>query len=201
MEHLLIEILGYIGSALVVVSMLMSSVVRLRVVNTVGSVVSTVYGLIIGSFPLVLMNVSLIIINIYNLWKLRATENHYDLVPCSYSDGFIQSFASRYKADIQLYFPDFDGLHSSMDAVYLVLCNGDPAGILLGSREGCAVTASVEYTTPSYRDCSVGKFLYTALPGVGVEQLHVPPASEKHRPYLEKMGYAPAENGYLKNLK
>lgn len=34
---MLIEMLGYLGSLLVVVSMLMSSVVKLRLVNTVGS--------------------------------------------------------------------------------------------------------------------------------------------------------------------
>ena len=44
---LLIELFGYLGSALVVVSMLMSSVVRLRVINTIGSVIFAIYALII----------------------------------------------------------------------------------------------------------------------------------------------------------
>lgn len=34
---MIIEAVGYIGSALVVISMLMSSVVRLRIVNSVGA--------------------------------------------------------------------------------------------------------------------------------------------------------------------
>ncbi|MCR4884486.1 MAG: hypothetical protein K6A68_12995 [Clostridiales bacterium] len=33
----IIELVGYLGSALVVVSMLMTSVVKLRIVNTIGS--------------------------------------------------------------------------------------------------------------------------------------------------------------------
>ena len=37
---MLLEIWGYIGSILVVVSMLMSSIVKLRVINTIGSVIS-----------------------------------------------------------------------------------------------------------------------------------------------------------------
>lgn len=65
-----VELLGYLGSALVVCSMLMTSVVRLRLVNMAGSVLSAVYGLIIGAYPLVLMNACLLAINGWQLWKL-----------------------------------------------------------------------------------------------------------------------------------
>jgi len=65
-----VELLGYLGSALVGCSVLMTSVVRLRLVNMAGSVLSGVYGLIIGSFPLALMNFCLIVINGWNLYRL-----------------------------------------------------------------------------------------------------------------------------------
>ena len=52
----IIEAVGYLGSALVLVSFLMSSVVKLRVVNTVGSLIFTVYALIIRSYPTAVMN-------------------------------------------------------------------------------------------------------------------------------------------------
>ena len=67
---MLIEIFGYIGSALVVISMLMSSIVKLRVINILGSIISGTYAIICGAFPLVLMNACLIVINVYNLYKL-----------------------------------------------------------------------------------------------------------------------------------
>ena len=38
---MIIELIGYLGSALVVFSMLMTSIVKLRVVNTVGCVIFT----------------------------------------------------------------------------------------------------------------------------------------------------------------
>ena len=43
--ELLVELFGYLGSVLVVVSMLMASVVKLRVINTFGSVISGTYAL------------------------------------------------------------------------------------------------------------------------------------------------------------
>ena len=39
---LMIEIFGYIGCIFVIISMLMTSVVKLRVINTVGSSISAV---------------------------------------------------------------------------------------------------------------------------------------------------------------
>ena len=47
----MIELVGYLGSALVVASMLMSSVVKLRVINTLGSGIFAVYALMIHSYP------------------------------------------------------------------------------------------------------------------------------------------------------
>ena len=86
---LMIEIFGYIGSVLVVVSMLMGSIVKLRVVNTVGSIVSGIYALIVGALPLVLMNACLIIINVYNLVKLLKTKQVYDLADANADDSLI----------------------------------------------------------------------------------------------------------------
>ena len=47
----IIEAVGYLGSTLVLVSFLMSSVLRLRLVNTAGSLIFAIYALIIRSCP------------------------------------------------------------------------------------------------------------------------------------------------------
>lgn len=67
---MIIEAVGYIGSALVVISMLMSSVVRLRIVNSVGAGIFTVYALLIRSYPTAVMNFCLVVINLYHLWRM-----------------------------------------------------------------------------------------------------------------------------------
>ena len=85
-----LEIFGYIGSALVVVSLLMASVVKLRIINTLGSVISGTYALIIGSFPLALMNISLIIINLYYLYKLLKTKQQFEIVKATGDDAMVK---------------------------------------------------------------------------------------------------------------
>ena len=64
-----LEIFGYIGSALVVISMMMSSITKLRIVNISGSVISTTYSIIVGAWPIVAMNVSIMIINFYHIFR------------------------------------------------------------------------------------------------------------------------------------
>ena len=79
-KAMFIEIFGYIGTILVIGSMLMSSMVKLRIVSTLGSTVSGIYAMINGALPLVLMNGVIVIINIYNLIKLSKTKQENDLV-------------------------------------------------------------------------------------------------------------------------
>lgn len=52
---MIIEMAGYLGSVLVIVSMLMTSVRKLRVVNAVGAGIFTIYALLIQSYPTALM--------------------------------------------------------------------------------------------------------------------------------------------------
>lgn len=198
----IIEIAGYLGSTLVVVSMLMSSVVKLRVINTIGSCISASYALIIHSYPLALMNICLIIINCYNLAKLLKSEQQYDLIQTDTDDAFLAYFIAHYKQDIQNFFQENDPAVSASDTAYIVCCGAAPAGLLLGkTSENGTLDIIVDYTTPVYRDCSVGKYLYAKLPEQGIRKLTYSGNSQKHAEYLLKMGFIPENGRYEKTLQ
>lgn len=65
-----IEILGHAASVMVVASLLMSNIKKLRIVNLIGSVLFIAYGLYIGSWPVVTMNTAAVLINSYHLIKI-----------------------------------------------------------------------------------------------------------------------------------
>lgn len=67
--HLYLEIFGYIGTALVLLSMAMTSLVKLRLFNMAGSVISLLYALVIGTWPVVLLNTGMIAINAVQLLR------------------------------------------------------------------------------------------------------------------------------------
>lgn len=71
MEAIWLEIFGYIGTALVVVSMMMTSLAWLRALNISGSVISAIYSALSGAWPIVVMNISLIVINAFHLIRER----------------------------------------------------------------------------------------------------------------------------------
>lgn len=197
-KAMMIEAFGYVGSALVVVSMLMSSVVKLRVINTVGSIVSGIYAIICGAFPLALMNGCLIVINVYNLFKLLKTKQEYDLVEGRAEDMSIRYFLEHYIMDIKKYFPEFEKEKVGGAMAYMVYCDGTPSGVLLGKENNGVLDIMIDYSTPAYRDCSVGKYLYSRLPSKGIDTLlFSQKESEPHVVYMKKMGFKKEEDNKI----
>ncbi len=183
------EIIGYVGSALVLVSFLMASVVKLRVVNAVGSTIFAVYALLIHSYPTMIMNICLVLINLYYLWKLRNSAPEYQLVSLSPEEGFVRFFLDEHGEDIAKCFPGRSWEQDTLDRAYLV-CHGEaPAGLLLGREQDGVLDVALDYSTPAYRDASVGRFLLQHLPQEQIRLLRYAGAEEGHLGYLQKMGY------------
>jgi hypothetical protein len=77
-----LELFGYFGTFLILLSMMMTSITKLRVVNMIGSVVSATYAALMGTYPVVLLNVGLILINTLQLIRYikskRVKENQHE---------------------------------------------------------------------------------------------------------------------------
>ncbi len=199
---MMIEIFGYIGSALVVVSMLMSSIVKLRVINTIGSVISGIYAVICGAIPLALMNTCLIMINVYNLIKLLKTEQDYDLVEGGGEDPLVRFVLEHYEKDIRLYFPGFETKDAGEKQTYIVCCGANPAGMIVGEVKDGNLDIMIDYSVPAYRDCSVGAYLYSKLAEGEVHTLRYRGSlSDAHVSYMKKMGFVEEQGAYVKRLK
>jgi hypothetical protein len=65
----MIEILGYLGMILAIISMLMQDIFKLRVINSIACIIFVVYGCYINSYPVIIMNAIVIIINITKLFR------------------------------------------------------------------------------------------------------------------------------------
>jgi len=66
-----IELLGYVATFFVAASFLFKSIVSLRTVNCIGAILFVVYGLLKGSYPVALLNIFLVLVNVYQLWRLK----------------------------------------------------------------------------------------------------------------------------------
>ncbi len=66
-----LELFGYIGTALVLLSMMMTSIIRLRILNLFGSVISCVYALLVGAWPVMLLNAGMTAVNAVHLIRIK----------------------------------------------------------------------------------------------------------------------------------
>ncbi|MCQ2505828.1 MAG: YgjV family protein [Lachnospiraceae bacterium] len=183
------ELIGYLGSFLVVVSLLMSSVIKLRIINTVGSLIFTVYAIVIKSYPTAVMNAALIIINIYYLVKLLKARNHFAIAEAKTDDSAVQRIISLHREDIRNYFPDWNE-KEAVNRVFIQFLNEEVAGITLGQEhENGILVLKVDYSTPHFRDCKLGSFVYDELFKLGFSRLVYSGNGESHRKYLLQMGF------------
>ncbi|HHF3372548.1 YgjV family protein [Haemophilus influenzae] len=71
MDFNFIEFLGYMATFFVAVSFLFKSIVYLRIVNSIGAILFVIYSVIITAYPVALLNAFLVVVNIYQLWRLK----------------------------------------------------------------------------------------------------------------------------------
>lgn len=71
---IIMEIVGYAGTGLVLISFLMTDLKWLRIVNICGGFLSLVYAIYAGTMPVVVLNGSLITINTIQVMRLSRKE-------------------------------------------------------------------------------------------------------------------------------
>ena len=192
------EIIGYVSTVLVLVSFLMASVVKLRVINTIGSGIFVVYALLIGSYPTAILNLGIVSINLYFLIRLLRAEKLRTMLPIEIDNAYLKEFMTFYGADMQRFFPEVAVEKDEADTAYFVYYDLVPVGVLLGKKQDDgALRIIVDYSTPKYRDASVGRFMYKKLLANGqFTRLEIAEPSEKHEKYLNAMGFVKDGNLY-----
>ena len=134
--EMLLELVGYFASLLVLVSLLMTSVVKLRVINMVGSLIFAIYALCIGSLPTAVMNFCLVGVNIFYLVRMARTEQFFTLLPAEPDGLYFKHFLDFHRADIQTYFPGFEG--EAVQAGATVTFTRPKPGLYLGEGAACS---------------------------------------------------------------
>lgn len=73
-ENLLLELFGYLGTALVLLSFIMKDIKWLRAINMAGGFISLIYAIAVNTMPVVVLNASLITINGIQLMRILREE-------------------------------------------------------------------------------------------------------------------------------
>ena len=65
-----IEWIGYAASIMIGISMFMKDIVKLRFINLIGSLLFVIYGFIIKAYPVAIVNLVIVFVNIYYIYKI-----------------------------------------------------------------------------------------------------------------------------------
>lgn len=195
-----VELIGYVASALVVLALTMSSVVRLRIISFCGAVTFLTYGVLIGSVPIIITNASIACINVWHLRKefMSGGRGGIDLGASHIrvDSPFLADFVASHLDDIRHFQPDFHMPTGDNAVAWLFTRDGLPAGLVAGRRDGDVLTIDVDYVMAAYRDSRLGRWLYGPGADVfrrdGLTRLQTTGMTETHCRYLERIGFRPS---------
>jgi len=190
-----LDAIGYAASVVILVSLTMSSIVRLRWINMAGAVMFSVFGYLIGSIPTGTLNLGIVFIDIYYLVKLYRARDELAIVEADLDSGYFQHFWNVNQSEITGLFGD--AAPRPDQRAFYFLRNNNTAGILLGhERSGGAFRIDIDYVTPEYRDLKIGQHfmgearIAEVLPGITTLQALAHGGT--HGTYLRKLGFLPA---------
>lgn len=196
---------GYIASLIILISLVSTSIIKLRLINTVGALLFAIYGILIGSIPTAAMNGGIVLINIYYLFKIYKSKEKYQLVDFSVDSNYFKAFLDFYKDDIQETFKitEFDAKEAYVS--FYVLRDMVPASAFIGKDIGNeSLSILLDFATPAYRDFKIGNYLYQENTDIflsrGYKVLTAQAYTDAHKKYLLKMGFKPSNNQYIKVL-
>jgi hypothetical protein len=194
------ELIGYLASGLIVVSLLMSSILRLRVIGLVGASAFTVYGVLIDAYPIAVANGAIIFIHVFHLSRMlrqRANEAYFEALEVPDDSPILRRFVEFHRADVERFQPDFPGLRGG-ELALLILRDAVPAGAVLADVDGSEAHVTLDYVVPEHRDLRPGRFLWVesdAFTSRGITRVTTTAPTQDHARYLDSVGFEPVGDG------
>lgn len=192
----ILELFGYVSSILIAVSLMMSNIFRLRVINLIGAFAFAVYGALIGAAPVAVVNGFIAAVDVYYLYKMSRRREYFRTLEIVSYAPFLEHFMQFRAKDIAKFFPDFEWekeKRKKPSCVFL-LRDTTPVGIFIYQVRRNSVVVKVDYVIPEYRDMESARFLFMILgdrfhTNGQTEYLVESVRVETHRKYLVSLGF------------
>ncbi len=189
------EIVGYTGSLLIALSLMMKNIVRLRKVNLFGASAFAIYGLLVNAYPVLVLNSFISLVDIYYLIDIYRKKDAFSLMPVlDPNHPYLNKFLDFYSYDINKFSPEFNRNNIEEARYYFILRNLVPVGIFIykvRSLEEAEIL--LDYSIPDYRDLKNAEYLYYAalefLKEKDIKNLIAKSEVDKHRNYLKRVGF------------
>ncbi len=189
-----IEWLGYAASALVLISLSMSSIARLRWFNLAGSLCFTVYGTMIEAWPVAAVNFAIAVVNVIYLTQYYTKEDYFKTGVIGADDAYLKEFLEFHEDAVKKWYPSVDLDLPDNAFVLLSLRNMAVAGVFAGIKtDRRTLKILIDFVIPEYADHKIGRFLFQQSRDVfldeGISRLIVDTGQIQNERYFRKMGF------------
>lgn len=188
------EIIGYLASAVIVTSLTMTSVLKLRIIGLVGAFSFGLYGVLIGAVPVIITNVVIMGVHGFYLREMIGMKEYFRLLEVKADSAYLRYFVEFYEDEIRKRLPGFVLRDSPTHLRVFILRDAVPAGLLIADcRTDGSMIIDLDFVRPEYRDFKIARYLFT--PGSGaladrqIARVYSPRGTESHRRYLHRMGF------------
>jgi hypothetical protein len=196
-----LQLVGYVGSAIIAASLTMRSIVRLRLWNLVGAALFTVYGVLVQAWPVVLLDGYIVAIDLYYLWDMKRRRDYFELLDIpDRNSAYVKRFLAFYDADLRRFFPSFSLPALERPRITITLRNMVPAGLFVHElAEDGDVVVHLDYVVPAYRDLLNAYHLYDEkapeLAAAGARRIVARSYVPAHDAYLRRLGFHGKDEG------
>jgi hypothetical protein len=186
-----LDLFGWLGSALLVFSLLQTRVLRFRILNLAACLSLVLFNALVGVWPMVGMNLATSTINIWFIVRLlrdRHDEAAFDVLQVGPDEAYFQHFLTVHADDIRKFHPAFTGTQPD-DLAFQVERGDETVGVVLIRRDGDVARVQLDYVTPRFRDFSPGEFVWRRVPRLrerGFRRVVTPP--QMVNPYYDRLG-------------
>ncbi len=192
----IIEAVGYLASMLIVLSITQKSILKLRFFGFAGGVTFLVYGLLIGAYPIAVVNAIGASIHAAYLRKiLRRKSEVFRILHMEPDSEYVRRFLEFYSDEIVGRFqPEFVYEPNVSQITAFTLRDMGPAGLFIGERrDDGSVEVKLDFAIPQYRDSAIGNYLYSAEAGLltseGPTCVWSTASNADQAKYLRRMGF------------
>lgn len=194
MDTQILQLIGYIASGIIALSMTMNSIVKFRWINLAGASSFATYGFLIDAYPVMALNGFIVSVDIYYLIKIYTKSHLFDTLEVRGDNKYLIKFLDFHQSEINEFLPEFKYKAEMNTISFFVLRNMAVAGIFLAHREeGNILKVGLDYVIPEYRDYKNGKYVYHHLKDKfktdGFERIVTQGGTPKHIKYLKKLGF------------
>jgi len=207
MNSEILQWVGYAASAIIAVSLALTSIVKFRWLNMIGALIFSIYGFMIGAIPVGVLNGIITLVDIYYLIIIYGKREIFETLEIRPENRYLIRFLGYHNDEIQKFFPGFEYKPDMNTVSFFILRNMSVAGLYLAHREdGNVLKVGLDYVIPEYRDFKNGKYVYLRLKkrfiSMGFTSVMAEGRSEKYVKYLKKLGFREDINGmYVKDLE